>query len=153
MFNKLAKQQIIIKKHKARGSWLTMTMKKWIFCTKTTYLKILKAKDQLQAYPASRGYIFAVWAGVRKVASADNRSILTIVHAKNSSRDSQATGWSNLRQFCGNQNCENYLRTNLLELLFCFSALPVRKISSDRLLRKHYATTCSKSCLIWGEHI
>ena len=23
-------------------------MKKWIFCTKTTYLKILKAKDQLQ---------------------------------------------------------------------------------------------------------
>ena len=25
-------------------------------------------------YPASRGYIFAVWAGVRKVASADNRS-------------------------------------------------------------------------------
>ena len=26
-------------------------------------------------YPASRGYIFAVWAGVRKVASADNRSI------------------------------------------------------------------------------
>ena len=26
-------------------------------------------------YPASRGYIFAVWAGVRKVASADNHSI------------------------------------------------------------------------------
>ena len=26
-------------------------------------------------YPASRGYIFAVWAGVRKVASAYNRSI------------------------------------------------------------------------------
>ena len=25
-------------------------------------------------YPASRGYIFAVLAGVRKVASADNRS-------------------------------------------------------------------------------
>ena len=23
-------------------------MKKWIFCAKTTYLKILKAKDQLQ---------------------------------------------------------------------------------------------------------
>ena len=23
-------------------------MKKWIFCTKTTYLKILKAKDQFQ---------------------------------------------------------------------------------------------------------
>ena len=27
-------------------------------------------------YPASRGYIFAVWDSVRKVASADNRSIL-----------------------------------------------------------------------------
>ena len=26
-------------------------------------------------YPASRGYIFAVEAGMRKVASADNRSI------------------------------------------------------------------------------
>ena len=25
-------------------------------------------------YPVSRGYNFAVWAGVRKVASADNRS-------------------------------------------------------------------------------
>ena len=25
-----------------------LTMKKWIFCTKATYLKILKAKDQLQ---------------------------------------------------------------------------------------------------------
>ena len=27
------------------------------------------------AYPASRGYIFAVWAGMRKVASAEDRSI------------------------------------------------------------------------------
>ena len=26
-----------------------MTKKKWIFCTETTYLKILKEKDQLQA--------------------------------------------------------------------------------------------------------
>ena len=25
-----------------------------------------------RVYPASRGYIFAVWAGVQKVASADN---------------------------------------------------------------------------------
>ena len=52
MFNKVAKQQIIIKKQKARGSWLTMTMKKWIFCTKTTYLKILKAKDQFASLAA-----------------------------------------------------------------------------------------------------
>ena len=32
--------------------------------------------ERLRAgYPASRGYIFAVGAGARKVASADNRSI------------------------------------------------------------------------------
>ena len=59
MLNKVAKQQIIIKKHKARGSWLTMTMKKWIFCTKTTYLKILKAKDQLQASQPSHDSPFS----------------------------------------------------------------------------------------------
>ena len=40
-------------------------------------------------YPSSRGYIFAVRAGVRKVASADNRSIC-IAHARNLLRDSQA---------------------------------------------------------------
>ena len=33
-------------------------------------------------YPASRGYIFAVWAGVRKVASADNRSIFHSIPRK-----------------------------------------------------------------------
>ena len=49
----------------------------------------------------------------------------SIVHAQNLSRDLQATGSSNLREFRGNQNWENYLRTTLLELLFCFSALPV----------------------------
>ena len=47
------------------------------------------------------------------------------MHAQNSSRDSQATGSSNLREFRGNQTCENYLRTTLLELLFCFSASPL----------------------------
>ena len=31
-------------------------------------------------YPASRGYIFVVWDSVRKVASADNRSIFTKRH-------------------------------------------------------------------------
>ena len=44
----------------------------------------------------------------------------SIVHAQNSPRDSQATGSSNLREFRGNQSCENYLRTTLLGLLFCF---------------------------------
>ena len=79
-------------------------------------------------YPASRGYIFAVWAGVRKVASADNRSIFYRACAKFVTRfaiHSQATGSSNLREFRGNQTCENYLRTTLLELLFCFSASPL----------------------------
>ena len=49
-FNKVAKQQIFIQK-KTLGLRLfyLLTMKKWIFRTKTTYLKILKAKDQLQA--------------------------------------------------------------------------------------------------------
>ena len=46
--------------------------------------------ERLRAgYPASRGYIFAVGAGARKVASADNCSI-SIGHARNSSRDLQA---------------------------------------------------------------
>ena len=35
-----------------------------------------------QTYPASRGYIFAVGAGVRKVASTDNRSIFYRACAK-----------------------------------------------------------------------
>ena len=34
------------------------------------------------AYPASRGYIFAVWASVRKVASAEDRSIFYRACAK-----------------------------------------------------------------------
>ena len=71
---------------------------------------------------------------MRKVASADNRSILTIVHAKNSSRDSQATGWSNLRQFCGNQT--------LLEKNF---------LGASFLGKYHYAANFSKSCLLSGE--
>ena len=67
----------------------------------------------------------------------------SIVHAQNSSRDSQATGSSNLCEFRGNQTCKNYLRTTLLELLFCFSASPPlvlsifsRKISTDRLCKE-----------------
>ena len=38
--------------------------------------------EQCNCYPASRGYIFAVWAGVRKVASTDNRSIFYRACAK-----------------------------------------------------------------------
>ena len=36
----------------------------------------------MKHYPASRGYIFALWAGVRKVASTDNRSIFYHTCAK-----------------------------------------------------------------------
>ena len=65
----------------------------------------------LSSYLASRGCIFTVWAGVRKVASADNRSNY-IVHAWNSSRNSQAKliirsviKW---HKFCGiKKNCDN----------------------------------------------
>ena len=48
-FNKVAKQQIFIKKTYVLRLLYLLTIKKWIFCTKTTYHKILKAKDQLQA--------------------------------------------------------------------------------------------------------
>ena len=45
-------------------------------------LWLLSFWEQCNCYPASRGYIFAVWAGVRKVASTDNRSIFYRVCAK-----------------------------------------------------------------------
>ena len=86
----------------------------------------------------------------------------SIVHAKNSSRDSQTTGSSNLREFHWNQIWENCLRTTLLELLFCFSAFSPsgfkyfsRKISSDRLFKESIVlpTVNGKSCLLCGEHI
>ena len=35
-----------------------MTKKKWIFCTETTYLKILKEKDQLQASQPSHDSLY-----------------------------------------------------------------------------------------------
>ena len=48
-------------------------------------------KETFVIYPTSRGYIFAEWAVVQWVASADNSSILfSMVHAQNSSSDSQA---------------------------------------------------------------
>ena len=52
-------------------------------------------------------------------------------------------GSSNLREFRWNQTCENYLRTTLLELLFCFFCFAPsgfkyfsRKISTDRLCKE-----------------
>ena len=84
------------------------------------------------------------------------------MHAQNSSRDSRATGSTNLREFRGNQTCENYLRTTLLELLLCFSALPplvlsilAAKFPRIVFFRKvfYHAINCSKFCLFCGEHI
>ena len=45
-------------------------------------LWLLSFWEQCNCYPASRGYIFAVWAGVRKVTSTDNRSIFYRACAK-----------------------------------------------------------------------
>ena len=47
-FNQVAKQQIFMKKTYGLRLLYLMT-KKWIFCTETTYLKILKEKYQSQA--------------------------------------------------------------------------------------------------------
>ena len=51
--------------------------------------------------------------------------------------------------------CEQLSLNFCFVFLLCLSGFKYfsRKISSDRLLRKHYATNYSKSCLIWGEHI
>ena len=76
--------------------------------------------EPVYSYPASRGYIFAVWAGVRKVASADNRSIFYRACAKFVTRF--ASNWFVKSAWVSR---ENYLRTTLLELLFCFSASPL----------------------------
>ena len=45
-------------------------------------LWLLSVWEQCNCYPATRAYIFAVWAGVRKVASTDNRSIFYRACAK-----------------------------------------------------------------------
>ena len=45
-------------------------------------LWLLSFWEQCNCYPATRSYIFAVWAGVRKVASTVNRSIFYRACAK-----------------------------------------------------------------------
>ena len=90
-------------------------------------------------YPVSRGYIFAVWAGVRKVASADNRSIFYRACAKFVTRF--ASNWfvksawvsreSNLRKLLANNSPRAFV------LFFCFGLSGFKyfscKISTDRL--------------------
>ena len=92
------------------------------------------------AYPASRGYIFEVWAyGVRKVASADNHSIFYRACAKFVTRF--ASNWFvksawvsrewNLRKLPANNSPRAFV------LFFCFASSGFkyfsRKISTDRL--------------------
>ena len=76
-------------------------------------------------YPASRGYIFAVWDGERKVASADNRSIFYRACAKFVTRF--ASNWfvksawvsreSKLRKLLANNSPRAFV------LFFCFARL------------------------------
>ena len=115
----------------------------------------------LKNYPASRGYIFVVWNGVRKVDSADNRSIFYCACCMRIIR--HAIRKELVRQICvsfagikiAKTTCEQLSSSFCFVFLLCKSGFKYfsYKISSDRLLRKHYATNCSKSCLIWGEHI
>ena len=95
------------------------------------------AMNNRTLYPASRGYIFAVWAGVRKVASADKRSIFYRACAKFVTRF--ASNWlsarvsreSNLRKLLSNNSPPAFV------LFFCFAPSGFKyfsgKISTDRL--------------------
>ena len=90
-------------------------------------------------YPASRGCVFAIWDGVRKVASADNRSIFYRACAKFVTRF--ASNWfvksarvsreSNLRKLLANKSPRAFV------LFFCFAPSGFkyfsRKRSADRL--------------------
>ena len=65
----------------------TYAMKFFLFNLQHKFIQLmilwlLSFWEQCNCYPAGRGCIFAVWAGVRKVASADNRSIFYRACAK-----------------------------------------------------------------------
>ena len=85
-------------------------------------------------YSASRSYIFAVWAGVWKVASADNRSIFDRVCAKFVTRfvtKINSSGlWSNGASCAGiKKNCDNsdLLRITHARLTRCSKPVKSRK--------------------------
>ena len=69
-------------------------------------------------------YIFAVWVGVRKVASADNRSVFILLCiGKNSSRDLQGTEIRHVfRQFCASFAGIKLANNQPAQALFCFPA-------------------------------
>ena len=105
----------------------------WCMDTKLATRHTFIKKEPQKASKNISPYIFAVWAGVRKVASADIQ--VSIVHAQNSSRDSQATGSWNPREFRGKLPA-NY-SPRAFVLFFCFAPCGFeyfsRKISTDRL--------------------
>ena len=94
---------------------------------------------QVFIYPASRGYIYAVWGGVRKVASDDNRSIFYRACAKFVTRFANnwfvKSAWVSRESKLGKLLANNSPRAFVL--FFCFSPSGFkyfsRKISSDRL--------------------
>ena len=89
------------------------------------YSKSIWVSWPLSVYPASKGYIFAVWDGERKVASADNRSIFYRACAKFVTRF--ASNWfvksawvsreSKLRELLANNSPRAFV------LFFCFARL------------------------------
>ena len=113
--------------------------------------------------PASRGYIFAVWAsGVRKVASADNRSSFYRACARLVTWFASkiiVIPFVKVREFRGNQTCKQLCsRFCFVLALFCYHFAPGFQwfCSTDFLKssfpRKVYANNCIKASLLCGEH-
>ena len=69
------------------------------------------------SYPASRGYIFAACAGVRKVASADDRSIFYRAFAKIVTR---FVSKINRRQITKNEKSTDYCKADLKQRVLFF---------------------------------
>ena len=79
------------------------------------FLRLSYTVNPLLSYPGSRGYFCVVWAGMRKVASADNRSILYRTCARLKQKLIMSFSKPIAR---GSQ--ESNLRTTLLALSVCF---------------------------------
>ena len=127
---------------KKQTSEQTDLLMKWLKVDLRSRLFVLCYVKSAFWYPASRGYIFAVWAGVRKVASADNRSVFYRACAKFVTRF--ASNWfvksawvsreSNLRKLPANYSPRASV------WFFCFAPSGFkyfsRKISTDRLCKE-----------------
>ena len=114
--------------------------------------------------PASRGYIFAVWAsGVRKVASADNRSSFYRACARLVTWFASkiiVIPFVKVREFRGNQTCKQLCsRFCFVLALFSNHFAPSFQwfyrtdFLKSSFPRKVYANNCIKASLLCGEHI